>query len=534
VTVALLTSLAALVLALFFAFRRSLIYLHIFQQEEYDGPRFLRWLVASRSFDRKLSLALLLIGAFQFAAEDVFPGFEFPLAAAVCFAVAALREADPRRASKKKLALTARATRILVGGMVLAALVGIASAAARQVLAWVVFVQLVPLCLVLANLLLSPAERMIQARYWREAHAKLGQLRPTVIGVTGSFGKTSVKHILGHILDMAGPTLITPGSVNTPMGVSRIIRERLDRQHRYFVVEMGAYGPGSIARLCRLAPPDFGVITAIGMAHYERFKSLDVVAEAKLELAEAVIARGGAMIVAEQALETATARAFAERHRDAFLLCGSGAAAPARLLEVRQDPDGVVVDLVWQGTPYTLRAPLFGLHHGINIVLAFATACRLGLDPKMCSIALRSTPQVAHRLEVKRQPGGWTLVDDSYNSNPVGFAGALAVLSTLRGEGGRRVLVTPGMVELGAAHDAEHARLGALAADCVDVLLPVRPDRIPSFVESFKERAAARGEIVPCADLAAALTWIEAHVKPKDVVLLENDLPDLYESRLRL
>jgi UDP-N-acetylmuramoyl-tripeptide--D-alanyl-D-alanine ligase len=526
--------LVVLAVALVFAFRRSLTYLHIFQQEEYDGRRFLRWLAASRSFDRKLSLALLVLGAIALGLSAALPPPLFSLAAAACLGIAAWRETDPRQASKKKLVLTARARRILVGGMALTVLAAIACTAARQVAAWVLFVQLVPLWLVVANLLLLPLERLVQRRYWREAHAKLDSLRPMVIGVTGSFGKTSVKHILGHILEMAGPTLITPGSVNTPMGISRIIRERLDRQHRYFVVEMGAYGRGSIARLCRLAPPDLGVITAIGMAHYERFKSLDAVAETKLELAEAVIAREGAVIVAEQALETEVARAFAARHPDAVILCGKDSAAPARLVEVKQERDGIVVDLVWQGTPYTLRAPLFGLHHGINVALAFAAACRLGLDPKMCDIALRSTPQVAHRLEVKRQPGGWTLVDDAYNSNPVGFAGALAVLGVLRGEGGRRILVTPGMVELGAAHEAEHARLGAIAADTVDVLLPVRPDRIPSFVEGFRRAAAGRGEVVPCADLAAALAWVEANVKAKDVVLLENDLPDLYERRLRL
>jgi UDP-N-acetylmuramoyl-tripeptide--D-alanyl-D-alanine ligase len=353
--VGILIALLAPAVAFVFAFRRSLTYLHIFQQEEYDGPRFLRWLAASRSFDRKLSLALLLIGAIALGLGGAVPPPLFSLAAAACLGVAAWREADPRQASKKKLVLTARARRILVGGMALAVLAAIACAAAPQVAVWVLFVQFVPLALVLANLLLLPLERRVQARYWREAHVKLASLRPTVIGVTGSFGKTSVKHILGHILDMAGPTLITPGSVNTPMGISRIIRERLDRQHRYFVVEMGAYGPGSIARLCRLAPPDLGVITAIGMAHYERFKSLDVVAETKLELAEAVIARQGAVIIAEQALETEIARAFAARHPDAFILCGKDAAAPVRLVAVKQDRDGIVVDLVWQGTPYTLR-----------------------------------------------------------------------------------------------------------------------------------------------------------------------------------
>src|ERR1700683_3694665 len=148
-----------------------------------------------------------------------------------------------------------------------------------------------------------------------------------VIAVTGSYGKTSVKHILGHVLETAAPTLITPGSVNTAMGIARVIRERLQPHHRYFVVEMGAYGPGSIRRLCALTPPKMGIVTAIGMAHYERFKSLEAVAAAKFELAEAVAANGGKTIAAADVLAFAAPRRFAAAHPDLLLAVGSEANA---------------------------------------------------------------------------------------------------------------------------------------------------------------------------------------------------------------
>ena len=529
-----LPALLLLAATLWFAWRRSLTYLHLFQQEEYDGRRFLRWLVTSISFDRKLTVALLPLGLAELALAGSVRGWIFHVAAAGLFATTAAFEADPRQASKKKLALTARATRILAIGLGLTALVAIAAALVPWTLVSIVVVQVVPLSLVLANLLLAPFEQRIQKRYWTEANAKLARLKPTVIGVTGSFGKTSVKHILGHVLDMAAPTLITPGSVNTPMGVSRIIRERLDARHRYFVVEMGAYGVGSIARLCRLAPPDFGLITAIGLAHYERFKSVDTVARTKLELADAVVARNGKVVMAEQVLDTPTARAYAQAHRAALVICGAAPEAAVKITAIRQERDGIVTELLWQGRPYTLRAPLFGEHHGVNIALAFAAASLLGVDPERVVVALRSVPQISHRLEVKPQAEGWTLIDDSYNSNPVGFAGALGVMDLLRGEGGRRLLITPGMVELGAAHDLEHGRIGALAGKHVDVLLPVRPDRIASFVESFEREAGPGGKVVPCGDLDAALAWVRSNVNRNDVVLIENDLPDLYERRLRL
>jgi len=360
------------------------------------------------------------------------------------------------------------------------------------------------------------------------------KLSPVVIGITGSYGKTSVKHILGHILEAASSVLITPGSVNTPMGIARIVRERLRAEHRYFVVEMGAYGPGSIARLCRLAPPTLGLITAIGKAHFERFKSLDTVARTKFELAEAVAGRHGTVITCEPVLGFAAAKAFADAHADMMLICGERTGLALELISIRQDRDALAVAVVWQGTRYDLVAPLFGSHQGWNVALAFAAACTLGIDPETVRLALRSTPQIAHRLEVRKLPDGSMVIDDAYNANPVGFAAALDLVAGLKDPPGRAILITPGMVELGAAHDEEHARLGRKAAGIIDVLLPVAPDRIGAFVEAFRQCASPAATVVPCANFAAAKGWLAANQRGGDVVLIENDLPDLYERRLSL
>src|SRR5215471_18108632 len=347
-------------------------YLHIFQQEEYDGARFVRWLFATGSVDKKLSLALLAVGGAMLLSGGLGAWLSAVLPAALLIAVA-IRETDPRRQAKKPLVLTARAKRIFAVALGLA----IASGAA---VAWVCgnaalfipAVQLLPIDLVVANLLLAPLEARIQQTFWREAHDKLMRLSPVVIGITGSYGKTSVKHILGHILEAASSALITPGSVNTPMGIARIVRERLQPQHRYFVVEMGAYGPGSIARLCRLAPPALGVITAIGKAHFERFKSLDTVARTKFELAEAVASRQGKLITCEPVLGFAAAQAFAQAHADMMVICGERPGLALELSAIRQERDGLAVSVIWQGTRYDLIAPLFGSHQGWNVALAFA------------------------------------------------------------------------------------------------------------------------------------------------------------------
>lgn len=515
-----------------FAVRRLMTYLHIFQQEEYDGRRFLRWLVSTGSVDRKLSLALLALGIAAFFVQTL-SDWIIALTMVALFVAFAALEADPRKAAKKKLVLTPRARRILGTALGLALVTGLVIlCTVPWSAAWIVPVQLIPLDLVVANLLLAPVEARIQQKFWDEAHDKLRRLGPVVVGITGSYGKTSVKHILGHILEATSSALITPGSVNTPMGIARIVREQLQPWHRHFVVEMGAYGPGSIARLCRLAPPTLALITAIGKAHFERFKSLDTVARTKFELAEASAGHGGKLITHEDVLAFADAKAFAQAHPDLVVTCGTGAGAALKLESMHQQAEGLVVDVSWQGKPYRLTVPLFGTHQAHNVALAFAAACTLGVDPEAIIVALRSTPQIAHRLEVKND-GTAIVIDDGYNSNPVGFAAALDLVALLKGPSGRGILITPGMVELGAAHEEEHARLGQKAAGIVDVLLPVVPDRIASFVDAFRAASPA-ATIVPCASFAAAKEWLSSKLRSGDVLLIENDLPDLYERRLKL
>jgi UDP-N-acetylmuramoyl-tripeptide--D-alanyl-D-alanine ligase len=430
--------------------------------------------------------------------------------------------------------MTGRAKRIYFSGFaVLVACALAVTFADLPLLVWAVLVQLIPVDLVCGNALAQPYEDRLQKRFWSEAKSKLISLKPTIVGITGSYGKTSTKHLLGHILEMQAPALITPGSVNTPMGIARVIREQLGSHHRFFVCEMGAYGPGSIARLCRLAPPDLGIITAIGMAHYERFKTLETVAATKFELAEAVAAKRGTAIIAEQALEFQAAKNFIERHSDSTLVVGRGSGCPVRIVSSAQTEAGIQAEVFWNGRSYLLKAPVYGDHHISNMVLAFAAACTLGVSPEDAVLALASAPQISHRLELKGGPAGARIIDDAYNSNPAGFASALRLLGALSGNGARRILVTPGMVELGAAHDEEHRKIGELAGTQVDVLLAVVPERIKSLTAAYAN-ANSNGAIVPVASFAEAQKWMDANLRPSDVVLLENDLPDLYEKKLRL
>ncbi len=511
-----------------FAAKRLLIYLHALQQDDYNNERLFAWIKRHQVFDRRLSLGLGALGVLAI----LLPAFLTALAVAGGFLYTAYTELDPRTRSKKKLVLTSRAMRILFPALALCGLFVLPFLTLNP-LFLILPVQAVPLMLVLSNLLNQPYEKAVQKKFYDEAVAKLAEVKPKIIGITGSYGKTSVKHILGHILKSAAPTLITPGSVNTVMGITRIIREQMEPNTKYFVVEMGAYGPGSIARLCALTPPDAAIIIAIGQAHYERFKTLDTVAAAKFELAQDVLSRGGHVTVHEQTLGFEASRAIYEAQKDHFTVVGEGAANGLVISSVEQTKDGLVVAITWKGEAYTLKAPLYGVQHGGNIALAFACAAELGLDPRDIATALERCPQITHRLEVKPYLEGGLLIDDAFNSNPKGFAAGLELLPVLRRDGGRTILITPGMVELGAAHDAEHTKIGELASKTCDVVLAVAAERIPTFVSAYRSHAP-QGQLLEFSTFKEAEAWLVANRKPGDVVLIENDLPDLYERIPRL
>lgn len=515
----------------FFAWRRALTYLHMLQQEEYDSPRFLKWVAAHYAFDRKASLCLVALWVPALALPE-FAGM-FAGVGALCVAVIAWTESDPRRTGKKKLALTARAARILRTALAIeAALTLLLVFLNGNLLAWTILIQTIPVTLAGANWLLDPWEQSIQKSFYDEAHAKLLDLKPFTIGITGSFGKTSTKHILAHVLARFAPTLATPGSVNTPMGIARVVRENLTPHHKYFICEMGAYGEGSIKRLCDLAPPDAAILVTVGHAHYERFGSLDTVAKAKCELPEAAAAKAGWSVIGSDVQDFEYTRNFIAENRRQVTLVGTREGDDMRIVETGQDADGIFAKITWNGAPLTLTAPLFGLHHATNMVLAFATACRMGMDPVLVADALKTTPQIRHRLEVIHQPSGAIVIDDAYNSNPAGFKSALEVLSLL-GKNRRRILITPGMIELGTAHEAEHTKIGAMAAVHADIFLPVAPKRIGSMIAAFKANAPHK-PVVPCATFAQAQDWLGENLRHDDILLMENDLPDLYERKLVL
>ncbi|MDQ4143142.1 MAG: UDP-N-acetylmuramoyl-tripeptide--D-alanyl-D-alanine ligase [Actinomycetota bacterium] len=446
-----------------------------------------------------------------------------------------------RRASAKKpLVMTGRAWRLLVAATALSTLVVLlASAAAHLAGGWPYDIPVwaattalafagAPVLLVAADVLLAPVQKAINARYLRAARRKLARLRPVVIGVTGSFGKTSTKFAIEALAGPAGSVLATPGSFNTPLGVCRTINEKLEEPHRFFVVEMGAYATGEIAELCRFVRPRIGVLTAIGPAHLDRFGSLDAIRKAKYEIVEQLPRDG----VAVMNVDDREVRRLADK------------TAHVRVVRYGVDPSGdpditaVAVDLTREGTSFTVedrseraslrvRTRLLGRYAVGHVLAAVAVARALGRPLGELAQPIETLRGVEHRLQLVEGGGGVVVIDDAYNSNPGGAAAALEVLEALPGS--QKVVVTPGMVELGPLAFEENERLGERAASVADALIVVARTNRQALL-SGAARANSGCEVIAVDSLTEARARLEKLLRPGAVVLFENDLPDQYEG----
>ena len=376
--------------------------------------------------------------------------------------------------------------------------------------------------LCVAVLLTAPYEARQRHRFMAAAEAKLGRSRPLVVGITGSYGKTTTKVLLAQLLDEPGrPCFATPESFNTTLGVCRAINEGLRDDHRAAVVEMGAYRTGEIAEICSFTHPTAAILTAIGLMHLERFGSRRRIAEAKSELLAAIPKEGLAVMPSDIA------------EKDILLSRLRG-----RLVEVGRPGDRWWLEgeeITERGTGFRLRGsrgedvamtvPLYGSHLLSDLLCALAAAVELGRDPLALAAKVGGLKGAPHRLEVSRSHGV-TIIDDSYNSNPAGAAEALRLLGALPGQ--RRVLVTPGFVELGSEQEQSMIDLGRQAALVCSHVILVGPRHSAGVGRGLAEVGYPPAQISVVADLAEAQALLPRLGGAGSVVLFENDLPDQY------
>ncbi len=342
--------------------------------------------------------------------------------------------------------------------------------------------------------------------------------RLTVVGVTGSSGKTSTKDLIAQVLERGGPTVATKGSYNNEFGHPLTVL-RADRDTRFLVLEKGARGLGHISYLTRIAPPKIGVVLNVGSAHIGEFGNREVVAKAKGELVEALPAGGAAILNADDPL----VRTMAARTAAKIVTFGRAPDALIRASDEWLDDAGrPTFSLVTPEGTLPVRLKLFGAHSVSNALAAAAVAREVGLPLHEIAEALSEAVPVSRwRMEVTERPDGITIVNDAYNANPESMKAALDALVHMS-RGRRAFAVLGGMAELGSSSVAEHEKIGQhVARTGIAGLITVGAAAAP-MLEGAKQIGSWTGEGVQVDDVGAAVAALDERLRPRDVVLVKG------------
>ncbi len=529
------------------AWRRLRRAVHILQLEEYESRRTLDW--ATRHWGKDAapwsllpaSVALAIAGLLLVRASSSFQLRHLIAAAVVTGAgIVGLAGLTRERAPKKPLVVTARVQRLFIALVVvlkvlvlIVLLLGMALGAparlASLVLPAVAWLCLVagPLLVVLANLLATPVESANRRRFRDEAVARLKEVSPRIVAITGSFGKTTTKELTTAVLEAKYRVQKTPATFNTVMGITRAIREQLRDDCEVFVVEMGAYQRGEIRELCRfVGGPEISAIVGINEQHLERMGSIQNTIRAKYEIVEGTKAGGVSVFNVDNAY---CERLAATTTHVRVVRVGSPEHTPPPDLwadNISINPKLMRFDVHdGDAAPVTVRTRLLGRHLLPNFLIALAIGKEMGVDLKQAVSRLGRVEPVGHRLAVSESDGR-LVIDDAYSSNVDGAQAALGLLAELPAQ--RRFLVTPGIVELGGVEAERNRELGTHAAEVCDFLLVVGAVPGRYVREGALAGGMAANRVLSCANLAAAQEQLREHMQSGDAVLFENDLPDNY------
>ena len=499
-------------------------WLRVLQREHYEAasiPRFWRrWTWPDRgavpsphrhrSRDLSVSFLLWMVAVLAVVAALVVDQYFIAVVGAAIYGVFSPLGLGARGRTSP-LQWTRRLGMVALVGLVLSLIIVVLGLAAHAaLLAGSLAVALVPFSLALGARLLEPYENRRAQTFVAQARERLVRVRPLVVAITGSYGKTSTKNHLADLLSGDGGVVATPKSFNNRAGLSRAINENLTDGTRVFVAEMGTYGLGEIHDLCDWCTPEISVVTAIGPVHLERMKSLDVIERAKFEITER--SRVVVLNVDDPRLAQWPGRLGERRVRTA----GSTVVDA----DVRVVREGTQWRVIVDGEEVTTMDHVVGVQP-TNVACAIAVALELGALPSELGRRLRHVRAVANRAMVATAPSGVVVIDDTFNANPASARVSLDILDASV-EGGRRVVVTPGLIELGEFQGRDNENLAREISQRGDQLAIVGRTNVAAL-----DRGFARGaECFKRRDEAVA--WVRSTLGPGDAVLYLNDLPDHY------
>ncbi len=550
-----------------FAVMSMMSLLHAWQLESYKIPQFYRYVAKDKAriranfFKNWLWAAIGLVLALAVSFALTFFGRSFQncviymaLANIVVCNMAFI--SYHRQSHKKKLVFTARIKRLLVIlallSMVVSVVVFVMAAPfinnmiVRNMLSsywaptmtWPVIAILLilmhvalvltfaitPHLITFAGRLAAPVERAVTRWYFSDGKKKLASHKDMIkIGITGSYGKTSCKVILGTILKEKYNTLITPHSYNTPMGVTRVIREQMKGDEEVFVAEMGARNVGDIAEMCDLVAPTIGLLTSVGPQHLETFGTIENVAKTKYELIECLPENGMAFLPDDGGICKGL---YDKTQKEKYLFAIEGGDLYMKADDITLNERGSSFVLrCADGESIDCTTKLLGRHNIQNILGCAAIARRLGLTMQQIADGIAKVEAVEHRLQLIPTGNGVTVIDDAFNSNPAGTQAALDVLGAFSG---RKIIITPGLVELGDMEYDENVDFGRRMAEVVDIAILVAGNG-DAIEQGLKECGYPEANIIRAGNLNDATAALSRITRLGDVVLFENDLPDHYE-----
>ncbi len=544
---------------------QSIYLIHKLQLLGYKNQKFIKWL-ESHNFREillwnifELLLPLFIILLFYFTIKpDEIPLYKY-ITSTIMFLVFLWKLIHPfirgwvsplaKKNIKKPLNYTSRVIRLLITLILLIIIIlffgfmftampfdkfTFSTWAFFKFNAFLLFISVIsPIIVLGANLINFPIEKMIHFVYWSKAKNKLLKVALFNIGITGSYGKTSTKFFLATLLSEKYKTLFTPASFNTPMGISKIVNQEKDlNQYQYFVVEMGADHLGEIDYLCKLVRINCGILTAIGLQHLETFGSIKNIIKTKFAILTNIPKDGFGIYNYDSPLVKENINIFPIK---AKLYCYSieetdFSKVNAYAKDIKHTRNGLEFKAYFDtGEIIEVKTELLGSHNVSNLLAAILCAKILGLTQDEIESGLKKIKPVEHRLQ-KIDPGtGVLILDDAFNSNLAGATEALKVLKEI--EGNKKIIVTPGLIELGEREDELNKIFGNRIANYVDFAILIGKEKTKKIYEGIIEVNFDKNKIIVVNSLNEAREVLKNIIRVGDVVLFENDLPDTFNEK---
>lgn len=496
----------------------------MFQQNSYRYSRFWGWYKKNRVFESILPAVLYIAAATVVALFDAHILFFF--ITGIGFLYYAYKEFTHKY--KIPIAYTARIKRMFTTSAVLCAVIFVAAFLMSD--NWTLVIGAIPsfaiIILLLANYINTPVEKGINRYYYNDAKKIISSYSDLIIiGITGSYGKTSTKNFLYRILSEKYNVLITPGNFNTTMGVIRTIREYLKPYHQVFIVEMGAKQVGDIKEICDLVHPSIGIVTSVGKMHLETFRTFENIQSTKFELINALPKDGLGVINLSSEGIASYKGDLSGTNILSYSVDGIGDVFTEN---ITYSPLGASFDINFKnGETLCVNTPLLGEGNILNIIGSVAVARYLGVSDQRIQMAVSKLQPIEHRLSMRRT-NGLTILDDAYNSNPEGAKMALCVLKQFATTS-QKIVITPGFVELGEIQDEACETFGRQIAEVADYAIIVNKLNRAAFVRGLQSKNFPGERMLLTDSLEEAHQKLALIVKPQDVILYENDLPDTFK-----